>query len=113
MNIWREGKYLDLWSVNHFLSGVVFAGWMFVLGSNLLVTFILYLAISMGWEIFEIFHKVKEDIGNKMIDVAIGVMGFFLIYILNADGSFNLYSLIAVTIIYISMEMHGYFTYER
>jgi len=77
LDIWKESKYLDLWSVNHFLSGVVFTGWMLEAGLDIWIVFIIYASLAVGWEIYETIKKLHEHIGNKIMDVVTGIAGFF------------------------------------
>ena len=106
MNIWNEGKYLDLWSLNHFLSGIVFAGWMFFFGLSIEKIFIVYFIIAVGWELYELLEKTRaqEYLGNKIMDVVTGIAGFFAVILyLQFEERINLYLLWSVTLAYVIM----------
>lgn len=78
--LWEEGRYVDLWSVPHLLAGVILAGIFYYLEFNLLWNFITSFLVMVLWEIFEFAFNIKEHMTNKVMDVVIGIMGFFLMY---------------------------------
>ncbi|MFA6227121.1 MAG: hypothetical protein WC631_01395 [Candidatus Paceibacterota bacterium] len=80
-NLWKEGKYIDMWSVPHVLCGVIFAGILNWLGIGFLSNLILSTIIMIGWEFFELYVlNVHEYITNKIMDVVTGLIGFFIMY---------------------------------
>src|SRR3989344_4125735 len=78
-DIRNDGKYLDLWSVNHFLSGIVYTGWMIEWDFNIWFIFVTYFILAVAWELYEFYADVFEELGNKVMDVVTGVIGFFII----------------------------------
>ncbi|MEO5635017.1 MAG: hypothetical protein ABIR14_00285 [Candidatus Paceibacterota bacterium] len=113
-DIWKEGKYLDLWSVNHFLSGVVFTGWMLFLHFESFTILFSYLFVAIGWEVFEKFRGIHEHMGNRVVDVIVGVLGVFTVYIFAVQGTrMSFQSLIIITLIFLLMELHGFITYRQ
>ena len=109
MNIWKEGRYLDAWSVNHLLSGAIFTGWLLTFGLNILIIFFLHLVLAIVWEIFEALFGICEHLSNRIMDVVVGNIGFFLVYIF----SINFYVLIALTSLYLFMQILGYLAYRK
>ena len=75
------GKYFaDVWTIIHFLSGVL-AGYIaiffdFPFVQSLIVLFVL----NVLWEILEVYGKVPEVISNRITDIIVGILGFLLIY---------------------------------
>jgi len=65
-----EGKYLDLWSITHFLSG-------FILGLLGIPLFWAALPLIM-WELVEILGDIQEHRTNAMVDVALAVLAWFV-----------------------------------
>ena len=87
MDIWKHRKYVDMWSIVHFLSGfllVTVFNWLdYTFTSALLISTILLLA----WEAFEWVIKIIEPSINVVMDMVLGLSGFFvgvyLYYFLN------------------------------
>lgn len=75
-----EGKYFDLWSITHFVSGVIFAFILIYLGFELAEAMIIVIIAGFLWELFEYFLKMKEKKTNRMTDVLFMVVGFKLFY---------------------------------
>ncbi len=75
-DIWREGKYLDLWSVPHFLSGIALALAMHFLGFGALPTSIIALLLLVAYEMFEALVKIEETRMNRILDVVVGMASF-------------------------------------
>ena len=83
-DIWREGDYLDLWSVPHFLSGVSIGLAAHFVGFEMLPTFIIVLLILVGYEMFEALAKIEETRMNRFLDVVVGLTSFTPTYFLSA-----------------------------
>ena len=65
---------LNLWSVGHFVQ------WTFV-GRFLLTNWYVFFAFSIGWEILELylpFEFVNETWDNKISDLVVNTIGFYL-----------------------------------
>ncbi len=81
-DIWREGKYLDLWSVPHFLSGmsVGFALYLFRFepAAACIIAFLLFVA----YEMFEVIAEIEETRWNRTLDVVVGMISFIPTFLL-------------------------------
>jgi hypothetical protein len=64
----REKRYIDAWSIPHFLAGTLMWG----LGFGLAWV----VAIATAWEGVEIASRVREYPTNRVMDVALAVFGF-------------------------------------
>jgi len=75
-DIWREGNYLDLWSVPHLLSGsaVGFSLYFFDFAFN--AAFVIALLLLIGYEMFEVIVKIDETKWNRTLDVVVGMASF-------------------------------------
>lgn len=73
---WREGEYLDLWSVPHFLSGMVVAFALFFLGFEARSAFVIAFLLLVGYEMFEAIVKIEETRWNRVLDVVVGMVSF-------------------------------------
>ena len=65
---------LNLWSLGHFVQ------WSF-LGRFVFTNWYLFLALSISWELFELFlpyEFVSETWDNKISDLVVNTLGFYL-----------------------------------
>ena len=109
MDIWKEGKYFDLWSVNHLLSGIIFTGWFLLYGLSIWQVFVLHFIGAVGWEATEHFIGVKEHLRNKVVDVICGNIGLCVGYFF----LFGFRALIIWSVIYLIMQVLGYLAYRK
>jgi len=109
MDIWREGKYVDMWSVPHLLSGIIFTGWLLVFGFDIWKIFFLHLALSILWEFVESFKKIHEHFNNKVVDVILGNVGFFLVFLFSIRTDI----LMLLSVLYVLLEISGHLAYRR
>jgi len=109
MNIWKEGKYIDLWLIPHLLIGILLGQLFLLINFNLTISLIIILALAIIWELFEIIIKIKEAIPNKIIDVLAAIVGFYIIkYLyLSFDIFKNWISFFILLIIYSVITIHG------
>jgi hypothetical protein len=81
-DIWREGQWLDLWSVVHLLSGVsmgfIFTELPFERVSALTIGFLLL----VGYELWEAVVDIEEAPTNRVMDVVVGMVSFVPTYLL-------------------------------
>ena len=66
----RVGEYVDWWSIVHVLSGVLLG----LLSVSLLMTVV----VLVLWEVVEGLAGVREPRTNRIADVLIGLLGWFL-----------------------------------
>ncbi|MEK7604243.1 MAG: hypothetical protein AAB442_00340 [Patescibacteria group bacterium] len=100
-DIWREGKWLDLWSVVHFLTGAsigLFAPF-FSLGTP--ATVVIVFLLLTGYEMWEKIVAIEEAPTNRVMDVVVGMASFLPTYLLLiprlSDTSFILVSGFVIT----------------
>jgi len=83
LDLWKEGKYVDLWTIPHVIFGGISMFIFSYLGLNLLLNFLISVFIMVFWEFFELyFLGVKEHLPNKVMDVVTGIIGFGIMYYL-------------------------------
>jgi len=80
VNIWKEGRYIDIWHVNHFTAGLLMGGIPVFLPFSLWFGFLISLIGMLAWEYSEVVRDLYEFPINKTLDVVTGVVGFFLMY---------------------------------
>jgi ABC-type uncharacterized transport system permease subunit len=88
INLFAEGVYVDMWTVSHFLSGallfVLLVSKRLSICHSILVTVI----VAIFWEFLEIRVRVDEVFSNRVVDVVVTVIGFYLIYFVNKKTNF-------------------------
>lgn len=77
-DIWREGKYVDLWSVPHFLSGVAVALGLHILDFSGIAAYSTAFLLLVGYEMFEVIAKIEETRMNRIFDVIVGMVAFVI-----------------------------------
>lgn len=79
-DIWREGEYLDLWSIPHFLSGMCVGFALLFLGFDFRSAWIIALLLLVAYEMFEIIAQIEETRMNSFLDVVVGMSSFLLTF---------------------------------
>ena len=75
-DIWREGTWLDLWSVVHLLSGVLIGLGFYFLHIDELASIVIALTALICYEIWERIVQIEEALTNGFMDVVVGMAGF-------------------------------------
>lgn len=80
---WR-GKYVDLWSVPHAISGVIIAYLVYFAGITFSIGFWIALSIGIGWELFERITRLSrtEAYTNSLGDIVCAQAGFVIAFLL-------------------------------
>ena len=79
-DIWREGKWLDTWSIVHFLSGVTIGFFPKYLGLDTFSSYVIVFLLLVSYEMFEALVKIEETPQNRFMDVVVGMASFILAY---------------------------------
>ena len=75
-DMWREGKWLDLWSVVHFFSGVsIGLGFAFLHFDAPAATTLAFVSL-VAYEMWEMLVKIQETPTNRFMDVVVGMASF-------------------------------------
>lgn len=69
---------LDIWSIPHFLSGILIGIPALFLGYSYYESLAIVVILSLLFEGVEIFFLCCESVANKIIDLVLGVIAFFL-----------------------------------
>ena len=75
-DIWREGKWLDMWSVVHVLSGVSIGLGLYFLHLGAVASLALTFVSLVAYELWEAMVKIEEAPTNRCMDVVVGMVGF-------------------------------------
>src|SRR5882762_720109 len=79
-DIWREGKWLDLWSAVHFLSGISVGLGFYYLHFGALASVALAFVCLTAYEMWEMIVKIEETPTNRIMDVVVGMISFLPAY---------------------------------
>lgn len=75
-DIWREGDWLDLWSVVHFLSGGTIALALLALDFDASAATIIAFLLMVMYELWEALVGIEETRANRVMDVVVGMASF-------------------------------------
>ena len=76
MDTWKHGRYVDLWSVVHFLSGLLIGTGLYWLGLSFLWACAAAFTLVLLWEVYEWVLGIVEVTPNVLLDIVIGIVGF-------------------------------------
>ncbi len=83
-DLWREGKWIDLWSVVHFLSGISLGLGMSFFRFGTAGTVVIVFLLLVAYEMWEALVKIEETPQNRFMDVVVGMASFLPTYLLIA-----------------------------
>jgi hypothetical protein len=72
---WSHGKYLDYWSLIHFLTGFILGIGAFFVSEERFLSLVLIFILLIIYEILETKTGVSENIENIALDVIVGSAG--------------------------------------
>ncbi len=98
-DIWREGKWLDLWSVVHFLSGVSLGLGMYLLKLGTMSTIIIVFLLLVAYEMWEAMVKIEETPQNRFMDVVVGMVSFLPTFLFAAPHLSSIELMIALGLV--------------
>jgi hypothetical protein len=75
-DIWREGKWVDLWSLVHLLSGISLGFGMYLLHFGTEASILLAVISLTAYEMWEALVQIEEAPTNRFTDVVFGMLGF-------------------------------------
>lgn len=114
---WQKGRAFDLWSIPHFLFGILMAFVSPLTGISFLTTLALTVILAMLWEIYEKFVDIKETIQNSLLDIILPIVAFtltaqlLLAFPLHPDDLLVITG--AVFILYAFTNVSGWLAYRR
>lgn len=89
-DIWREGKWLDFWSVVHLLSGISVAFGLSLFGFGLWPAFIIATLLFIAYEMWEAIEKIEETPQNRFMDVVVGQVSFLAAHAIGIPSAWSL-----------------------
>lgn len=80
MNLFKEGVFIDTWTVSHLLFGVLCFLVFYTRIKSIKIISTLTLVLAVFWEFFEIKVNVEEFFSNRVVDVLSTLLAFYLVY---------------------------------
>ncbi|MFA6414491.1 MAG: hypothetical protein WC217_01975 [Candidatus Paceibacterota bacterium] len=114
---WQKGRAFDLWSIPHFLFGILMAFLPYLVGISFLTALALTLILAMLWEVYEKFVDIKETVQNSLLDIILPIVAFTLtsyvlrIYAFRSDEI--VVGAVAVGLLYLFTNVSGWLAYRR
>jgi hypothetical protein len=84
-DIWREGKWVDLWCSVHFLSGISIGIAAPVFNFPHVYTVGIVFLLLVAYELWEAMVKIDETVQNRSMDVVVGMASFLPVYFLTLE----------------------------
>ena len=81
-DVWREGQWIDMWSLVHLLSGLATGFGFAVATIAALPSLVLSFTGFVAYEAWEAFVQIEETAANRFMDIVVGVAGFLASYFL-------------------------------
>lgn len=114
---WKRGRAFDLWSIPHFLFGVLMCIVSALMAIPVFIAFTFTGLLAVFWEIAEEYMGVRENILNSFSDIVLSIMAFvltyqaLLAYPLNFDTLMVIF--VAVLSIYTFTNVSGWLAFRR
>lgn len=108
---WREGKYVDLWTLVHVHGGFLVAWLLLGLGLSLLPAAALTLLALALHEIVEHLADVEEHATNRISDLVFGMVGVGLAYAAQPVGGYAIPAVAAVS--FALLNLWGWWAWMR
>ena len=77
---WNHGRFVDLWSIIHIISGVMLGLVVLALDINFFYGLLFALVGMIAYEAYEMILKIIEDAENSITDVVLGILGYIASY---------------------------------
>ncbi len=114
---WQKGRAFDLWSIPHFLFGVLMAFLPPLASFSLISALSLTVILAMLWELYERFANLQEAPLNSSLDIVLAISAFVLTSFLFSRYALRhdelLVALTAIFIVYVFTNISGWLAYRR
>lgn len=78
INLFVELPYFDLWSISHILYGMVL--FLLLLNKGRIFSYLIIGITAIAWEVFEVLINVFEYPSNRVSDIVVTFIGFYLAF---------------------------------
>lgn len=114
---WQRGRAFDLWSIPHFLFGILMAFVPPLTGISFLSALALTVIGALSWEIYEKFVLIKETVQNSLLDIILPILALILVSLVLRIYSFHHDDIVvvasAVAVVYLFTLISGWLAYRR
>ena len=110
-DLWREGEWLDLWSVVHVLSGTSLGLVFYLFHFGTFAPAVLALVLLISYEMWEMIVKIEETPSNRVMDVVVGMVGYvlsFFVLVPQLTSTWLLFVTVLVILTDIGMSIVGW-----
>jgi len=74
-----NSKYIDFWSIPHFLFGAMLASLARAFDVSVWGVALAMFIVAVLWEVFEVVEHIPESRTNGVIDVVLAIVGFVIV----------------------------------
>jgi len=114
---WQKGRAFDLWSIPHFLFGILTAFLPPLIGISFLTALALTIILAMLWEVYEKFVDIKETVQNSLLDIILPIVAFtatsYALRIRPFSSDEIVVAAVAVSLLYLFTNISGWLAYRR
>lgn len=114
---WQKGRALDLWSIPHFLFGILTAFLPLLTGISFLTALEITIALAILWELFEKSIGIKETVLNSLLDIFLPIgaciITSYLLRVYSLRHDELLVATVAVFMLYVFTNLSGWLAYRR
>ncbi len=105
---------MDLWTLPHFLGGVLIARILLSFGISFWLAFSITFLVKVAWENYEVIRNIKESIENKVMDVVTGMFGFLIMYYVYKVGFFSsTLFFVVIFVVWLLLNLWGYIAFVK
>ncbi|MEP7162826.1 MAG: hypothetical protein ABI747_03630 [Candidatus Moraniibacteriota bacterium] len=79
---WWRGRAIDIWSIPHFVFGVVVSMFALLFGVPFTETLLITLVLAIFWEYFEMRLRLREERLNVLADVLLPLFACLVTFLL-------------------------------
>lgn len=115
---WQKGRAFDLWSIPHFLFGILM-GFLPSLVDyiSFSLALVLTLVLAILWELFEMGIGIRETVLNSLLDIFLPIVAYIVTSYVLLSYSYHREDLgvvmIAVLVLYLFTNISGWLAYRR
>ncbi len=114
---WQKGKGLDLWSIPHFLFGILMGMSPSLIGVSFSTAFMLTITLAVAWELYEQCIGIRETVPNILLDIVLSITACILTSYALLAYPLHPHDLLviaaAVLVLYVFTNLSGWLAYRR
>lgn len=113
LSLYKEGVFVDMWTVAHILFGLICFFIIYENIKNFKKSLLIIFLLAVFWEFIEIKINVEEFFSNRIVDVLVTLIAFFVIYFLSKKNKVikNKILFYVILFVYFCVNFFGWFGY--